>query len=79
MQFFKFFLFAIAASPTVNACKCISKAVPGEHDAIATFDCCGKRGGTFVDNDCAAHSISGKLKEFSHCCNDHDDTSDCKH
>ncbi|KAK5994037.1 hypothetical protein PT974_07477 [Cladobotryum mycophilum] len=82
MKPLNFLTIAITATlPLAEACKC--KNPSGSPDSYVTKECCRILKGQFTNGDnCDAHSISNKLKDFKYCCgvvaNDAAWKSDCK-
>lgn len=72
MQFSSVFLPIMAAlSIPAQACKCVASQPK-------TMACCDLYDGTYTDGDCAADSISEKLREFAACClREANSESDC--
>jgi len=82
MQFSSYLIlatYAFMAAPT-NACKCVTG--DGSMDNSATEACCNSIGGAYTlyegdSGDCSAGGISESLSDFSDCCKNVSESSDC--
>ncbi|KOS21734.1 hypothetical protein ESCO_001505 [Escovopsis weberi] len=56
----------LALTPLASACKCVGNDYQLQWESTRT--CCRTARGTFAGDDCSAHSLSKRMRQFSACC-----------